>query len=212
MYASIERARAAGAVGTDAQVTAALSTARALIDAFTGQWWEPTAATVVARVGHDGLALLPFVVQSVDSVTSSGGMLYPTTGYRVRSSTVVGDFDAVQLGATSWADPLVVGAEPWNGGWANLLGRAQDDTVRVVGTFGHTTVPAVVEDAAAALAAWRTTGGTMLPASGPATDDEGNAVSITVDASTPPARSRTTGVESVDAALQPLVRQLVRFG
>lgn len=214
MYATIAQVRATpGAVPswTDEQITAALGDARRLIDAYTGEWWEPTDATIVGRIGADGLVLLPFRAGAVTAVQIDGtGTDLPATAYRVTSSSTVGALDAVQLGAQSYADPLVVGAEPWRGGFANLFRGAQ--RVRVTGTFGHTDAPPEIADAAVALAVWRLTGGSLVRAAAPDTDDEGNTVTITVDAAAATRTSPTTGLGNVDAALVSLVRRHALIG
>lgn len=205
-YCTIAQARAAGATGTDEEVTAAIATARRLIDRYTGSVWEPTEATVVARVAADGTALLPWPVRTITSVTPVGSpTAIAAAGYTVLSSLVPGQVDAVVLGSLSVADPLVVGAEPWRGGWANLLGSTmRTGQVTVAGMFGPDSVPPEVQDAAAQLAAWRRSGGTFTARTEPDTDDEGNAVSITVDTTRPVPLSRTTGVGEVDALLDTL--------
>lgn len=216
MYASIDQARAAGATGDDAAVVTALGTARRLVDAYTSAWWEPTAASIVASVGADGLVLLPRVVRTVDRVSPVGGVeaAYPVSGYRVYSSDTLGQVDGVQLAAGAWADATVVGAEPWHGGYANLFGGVQ--RVTVTGTFGAAAPPPEVVDAAAALAAWRTTGGSLIAATAGGagvvdTDDEGNAVTITLDSTVPAPRARTTGLEAADIVLQSLIRDALRI-
>ena len=224
MYSTIAQARLAGAVGTDAQVTEALVDARLRIDAYTGAWWEPTPATIVSRV-HRSIAVLPYRVIAVTGVESvaAPGVALPASGYLVTSSSTPGQIDSVRFGAAggSYGDPLVVGAEPWAGGWANLFTELSLRQAAVTGTFGTTVTPAAITAAACALAAQITsdpmsqligivTGGAMPPD----TDDEGNAVSITlatVDADAVP-RVRSTGLESVDAALVPFVSQLIRIG
>lgn len=216
MYATIAAVRAVPSVDpavTDAQITAALGVARTLIDAYTGQWWEPTAATVVARAGADGLVLLPYRVVTVTAVRPVGSSTpVPAGAYTFTSADKPHQFDSVRLGPQRWADPLIVGAEPWSGGWSNLLGDVSGAQVEIDGTFGRTAgAEPVIADAAVALAVWRLTGGTLVPASGalggdatpPSTDDEGNAVSITVDTRAALVRSLSTGLATVDAALAP---------
>lgn len=210
-YASIDQARVAGATGTDRDVQAALDAARTLVERFTGDLFAPTQLTVVARVSGDGTALLPYRVQSVDRVRMVGVNydLQPDA-YLVLSSALPGQIDAVLLGGgASSGNMLVLGAEPWNGGWQNLT-RTTTGQCEVTGTFGHSVVPPAVADAAAALAAARTQGQLLVPVVGAvSTDDEGNAVSITVDATQPVRRTPTTGVDSVDALLMPYVRESV---
>lgn len=200
MYATLEQARAAGAAGDDATVTDALSTARDLIDRFTREWWEPTPATVSTVVRRDGFAPLPYVVQAVTSVvaTSTGNVLAPEA-YRVLSSTVEGEPDGIQL-AVYGSDPIVLGAEPWAGGYAGLLDRV-GRAVRVTGTFGAAVTPPVVAESAARLAAWVTATGGFGPTRAPDVDLEGNALTVSVDADAPRPVGRTTGLPDVDLAL-----------
>lgn len=212
-YANLAAARSAGAVGTDAEVTAALVAADALVLRYTGQVFTPTPMVVVARVTA-GVVHLHVRVQSVESVTPVGSTLpLPTTAYRVLSSEVPGQIDALLLGQAGF-DITVLGAEPWAGGYANLYAAAEQ--VTVAGVFGWSTTPPEVVDAAAALAAWRTRGGTLLPvttgdATPPDTDDEGNAVSITLDTTQPVITARTTGLAAADALLSGLVASPLRI-
>lgn len=212
MYCTVAEARAAGATGTDGEVEAAIGTARVLIDRYTGSVWEPTPALVVAIVAPDGSALLPWPVRAIESVTVVGSpVALPDGAWRALSSLTRGQVDAVLVGAGRAADILVVGAEPWRGGYAALLSGALGGTgqVEVLGTFGPDHPPVEVRDAAAALAAWRQKGGTLLPVTGPDTDDEGNVVSVTVNMAAAPVRSRTTGLPGADALLAPLIRSAV---
>lgn len=207
LYCTVELARSRGAKGDDAAVEAAIVAAGDLIDRYTGRVWSRVDAVVIARVAPDGTAFLPWVVESVSEVRVLGA---PTalalTAFSVTSSSVYGGVDAVHLGGGSWADPLIAGAEPWNGGWAGLLRGVE--RVQVTGTFGPAETPVVVRDAAAALAVWLTDGGSLVPPSPSTpggnpvdTDDEGNVLSITVDATRGVTRSPTTGLAAVDAAL-----------
>lgn len=209
MYCTIEQARAAGATGSDEFVASCIVDARELIDQYTGDMFEPTVATIVARVAPDGTAQLPVQVRSVSAVRVVGATVaLPESGYLVLSSSVRGQIDAVVLGGGGRSDILVVGAEPWNGGYSGLV-DGRTGQVAVTGLYGHETPPVRVRDCAAVLAASRSTGATSMSVPGPAvgvpdTDDEGNAVSITVDAEAP--RARTTGNAAVDVALGPFVR------
>ena len=204
MYATLEEARLAGAAGDDARVTAALGRARELIDRYTRAWWEPTVAVVASRVDRGGFAPVPYVVQSIDSVTPvASGVPLPAGSWRVLSSTVEGERDGILL-PVGGSDPLVLGAEPWAGGYGGLLDRV-GRRVRIGGTFGAAAVPEEVASSAARLAAWLTlTGGAVGPAV-PDVDTEGNALTITVDADRPVAVGRTTGRDAEDAALAHLL-------
>lgn len=212
MYCTITQARQAGAVGNDDAVAEAIADARELIDRYTGDLFAPTRVSIAARVAPDGLAQLPLTVRTVESVRTVGAVDdLPATGYLVTSSMVRGQVDAIVLGGATRADVLVLGAEPWAGGYANLLGHSPSRIV-VTGLFGRDAPPVTVRDCAAVLAAARTlgrlsVGGTPAAAGVPDTDDEGNAVSITVSADTP--RASSTGMPEVDTALGPFVRQIV---
>ena len=95
VYATLEQARAAGAVGDDAAVLGALATARTLIDRYTASVWEPTPATIVARVGGDATALLPWPVRTITSVTPVGSAApLAASGYLVLSSSITVDATA----------------------------------------------------------------------------------------------------------------------
>ncbi len=207
-YCTLPEARAAGATGTDAEVTAAIVAATARVDRYTGEIWETRpGVTVRARFGGDGVALLPRRVQTVDMVTFAGATSPLTaSAYRVRSSAVMGDVDAVEWvsGLGDWND-LVVGAERWNGGWANLGGGSRNQ-VLVTGTFGHKATPQPVTQATALLAAAIRTGG--LPPAG--TDLEGNPNGL-ADPNLTPAGSGT-GLTAADELLRPLRRAPLRVG
>lgn len=212
-YATLAAARTAGAVGTDAEVTAALAVADALVLRYTGGVFAPTPMVVVARV-TDGVVHLRVRVQTVTSVTPVGSALpMPASAYRVLSSETPGQIDAILLGGWGTYDVTVLGAEPWNGGFRNLY--AGFEQVQVAGVFGWATTPPEVVDAAAALAAWRTQGGSLLPAATgdatpPAADDEGNALSITLDTTQPVLTARTTGLAAADALLAGYVTTALR--
>lgn len=221
MYCTIDDVRELGvpAGTTDADVLARIATARGLIDRYTGALWEPTEVTVVGRAGRDGTVLLPYQVRSVTAVTPVGSSsAIAPSGYLVLSSSLPGQIDAVVIGVRG-SDMLVAGAEPYRGGWGSLLGGlATGGQVAVEGVFGTEETPLVVQQACATLAAWLLNDGSLVPpgpgvpgaGSGIATDDEGNVVSITVNApGGSVAPSRTTGLESVDAALVGLRREHV---
>lgn len=213
-YCTLAQARTAGATGTDAEVLEAIAAGRRRIDRFTGDTFAPTRMTVVAAARHDGTVLLPRIVQAIESVRPVGGSSLAVTAYRALSSRIPGQVDAVILGGAGYANPLIVGAEPWNGGWAGFVGNLATGQVEVGGVFGWDEPPPEVVTANAALAASIRAG--ELPAAGtvgPDTDDEGNVVKVTVGGSTvtTPAQ-RTTGNADADAQLAGLVRQWVRFG
>lgn len=210
-YCSVTQARDAGCTGTDAEVAAWISAATERITAYTQQLFEPTALVVVADVAPDGLCLLPRRVRTVTSVTpvvaDDDAPSLPSSAWRVTSSDVLGSVDAVHL---RWGgyDDLVVGAESYNGGWRGLFEQWGMEQARVEGEFGYATVPLLVEQACALLAAH------VQAASAPSdadaaqdpaldVDDEGNNVRITDDdeGTTPVSPSSSTGSTQVDALL-----------
>lgn len=211
MYCTVADAKAEGAVGTDQQIIDAILAAQQRVDRYTSELWETrTDVTVRARFRHDGLALLPRRVQTVDTVTFAGSTTPITAGaYRVRSSATIGDVDAIEyltdLGFGPWND-LIVGAERWNGGWANLNG-SRDGQLLVTGTFGHSSTPGAVARATALLAASITTGSGDAPTG---TDAEGNPLGL-ADPDLEPAGAGT-GLNEADNLLRPYRRAPVRVG
>lgn len=215
-YVSLQEARAAGATGSDAQVAAAIAAAEVRVDRFTGQRWQPTAMTVAGRITGKGVVLLPRQIDATAPVAvryQGSTADLPTSGYQVTSSRMVGGIDALYLGAGG-GSILIAGAEPYNGGWANLLPRT--GTVLVTGTFGTATTPYEVKRATGLLAASLTGTGPTDTVDGPTVNDEGETLAIEpaeVRASGAVAAGpiRTTGLESADALLLPLVRRRVRL-
>lgn len=65
---------------------------------------------------------------------------------------MLGQVDAVHMAWGGYND-LVVGAESYNGGWQGLWQRWGAEQVTVVGEFGYATVPLLVKQACALLAA-----------------------------------------------------------
>jgi hypothetical protein len=208
-YATLAQARAAGATGTDAEVLAALDEARRRIDRYCGDVFAPTRMELVTNVRADGTALLRRRVRSVDSVRIVGGGSIATGAYVVTSSRTPGQVDAVLFGRNGalGGDPLIAGAEPWNGGWANLIGNTLSGQIEVVGSFGWDAPPPEVVNAAAQLAATITTGASGY--AGPDTDDDGNVVRVTVSDET--VRGVTTGSRGVDSQLAHLRDDVVRL-
>ncbi|MFE7370141.1 hypothetical protein [Streptomyces anulatus] len=205
------QARNAGCTGEDAEVAAWISAATERITAYTQQLFEPTPLVVVADVAPDGTALLPRRVRTVTSVTpvvsGDDAPSLPSSAYRVTSSEVLGGVDAVHLRWGGW-DDLVVGAESYNGGWRGLFDRWGAEQARIEGEFGYATVPVLVTQACALLAAHMQAAAAPSDADSTAApgldvDDEGNNVRIenTDETTTPVAPSASTGSTQVDALL-----------
>lgn len=210
-YCTVAQARDKGATGTDAEVAAWIAAATERITAYTLQLFEPTVAVVVADVAPEGLVLLPRRVRSVTAVTpvwdTGDPPALPSSAYRVTSADVLGQVDAVQI-AYGGYDDLVVGAESWAGGWAGLFEAHWAQQVTVEGTFGYATVPPLVAQACALLAAHIQAQVTPSDADaeqdpGLDVDDEGNNVRIEDDdvTETDVSPSASTGSTQVDALL-----------
>jgi len=212
-YCSIEAARNAGVTGDDAVVAAWIQAAQEAIERYTQQVFEPTDLVVVADVGAGGLVILPRRVRTVTAVQpvleADDGASIPSSAYRVTSSKVLGQIDAVHLAWGGWND-LVVGAESYNGGWLGLWERWGAEQVKVSGSFGYDEVPLLVSQACALLAA--DLQAKAAPSDADAAqdeslqvDDEGNNVAIedTDDdpSSEPVGPSSSTGSTQVDALL-----------
>jgi hypothetical protein len=214
VYCSIEAAKNAGVTGDDAVVTAWITAAQEAIERYTQQCFEPTDLVVVADVGADGLVILPRRVRSVTSVMpvleADDGPSLPSSAWRVTSSDVLGQIDAVRLFDAGY-DDLIAGAESYNGGWAGLFARWGAEQVKVVGSFGYDAVPFLVSQACALLAAHLQAKATPSDADaaqdpGLQVDDEGNNVAIEdrdddAPSETPVAPSSSTGSTQVDGLL-----------
>lgn len=227
MYCTIEDAKSAGAVGTDPEITEAITDASERVDRYTGDLFVPTARTFDFTVGGDGVVRVRRRIQSVTSVTWAGAGSPMVTSAYVVSSSKTGGHDTISLyGDLSWADVTVLGAEPWAGGWANLSSRGRDPHVIVVGVFGWDSPPRdVVRATALIAAAMRREDDTPATptdgATGTVADTEGNVVPVappfTDDASRSAVqqlarvRNRTTGVLEADVLLAPYVREPVRM-
>ncbi|MER6103618.1 hypothetical protein ABT115_15170 [Streptomyces sp. NPDC001832] len=209
-YCSVEQAKNAGCTGTDAEVAAWIAAATERITAYTQQLFEPTPLVVVADVAPDGTCLLPRRVRSVSSVTpvvaTDDAPSLPSSAWRVTSSDVLGQVDAVLL---RWGgyDDLIVGAESWNGGWRGLWDQWGMEQARITGEFGYAEVPLLVGQACALLAAHiqaqaAPSDADATQAPGLDVDDEGNNVRIENDTETTPVPpSASTGSTQVDALL-----------
>jgi hypothetical protein len=210
-YCSITEARAAGATGSDPDVTQAIADAQERIDRYTGDTFESGNATVVATIGSDGVAVLPHKVQSVTSVTFVGATTaLDTAAYRVRKSSTPGDIDAIEMAGYGYGqyayNDLIAGAERWNGGYANLAQPGR--RITVVGSFGWAAVPAPVKRAAALLAAQITSAATGDEYAGvKSLSVEGYSVTFAADGTI-----SSTGLPEVDQLLTPYRRTKVRVG
>lgn len=219
LYCTVPEARAAGAVGTDAQIVESIRIATHRIEKFTGDYFTPRVLTVVARVGGDGRAMLPHRLTSAASVTEvmddHSQTVLATATWRASSSVIPGAVDSVNIGR-DWVGTniLVVGLEPW------AVPRTSVERVRVTGTFGYSAIPPIVVWACARLAAAlsrdvvQDTDADPLtppPATGWVADPEGNVLPV-VPPFTEPATvddleaQRTTGDRKVDGALVPYRR------
>ncbi|MGW2210121.1 hypothetical protein [Streptomyces sp. NPDC001781] len=217
-YCSIEAARNAGATGTDAEVAAWITAAQEGIERYTQQLFEPTDRVVVADVGADGLVILPRRVRSVTSVApvlDDDGASLPSSSWRLTSSDVLGQVDALHL-AWGGYDDLVAGAESYAGGWLGLWEQWGAEQVRVTGEFGYAAPPLLVGEACALLAAHlqakaQPSDADAAQDSSLQVDDEGNNVAIedTDDdpSETPVAPSASTGSTQVDALLAPYMNR-----
>ncbi|WTC56848.1 hypothetical protein OH715_16880 [Streptomyces cellulosae] len=213
VYCTLEAAKDAGVTGDDVVVAAWIAAARERIDAYTQQCFEPTDLVVVADVGADGLVILPRRVRQITGVMPvlepDDGSSLPPAAYRVTSSRVLGQVDAVHL-AWGGYDDLVAGAESYNGGWLGLWERWGAEQVKVIGSFGYDEVPQLVGQACALLAAHLQA--QAAPSDADAAqdptlqvDDEGNNVAIedTDDGASEGvvSASASTGSTQVDALL-----------
>lgn len=137
------------------------------VDAFTGTWFDSRTGTFRVEYDGDGIVFLPAPaitvtsVAVVDPATTIAAGTYRTVGERL----YLPDF-------ARGSDVLIAGAEPWRGGWANLLGPAPV-LLDVTGTLGLAAVPSSVREASALLAAM------LAPAPyTPTTDAEGVPVGV----------------------------------
>lgn len=226
-YCTLDEARSEGARGSDAEVTAAIVEASERVERYTGELFELTPLTIEVVVDSDGIGRVRKRIESISTVTWYGApQPVAATAYRVSSSKTPGGRDQLAMyGDLAWADVTVLGAEPWNGGWANLAGR--EPRLSIVGVFGWNDAPPAVRRATAKIAAQirlddrLTDGGTVDHA-----DDEGNVLPVVppfasndttehaVDSAVQQlglARSRTTGVVEADVLLASYVREPVRF-
>lgn len=133
-YCTVAEAQAAGAVGTNDEITAAIEAATELITAYTGELFETTETTVT--ISALGGGLLPYRVQSITAARAVGSDTdLDSTSYRVTSSSVVGDLDTIE----------VIGGGYFSAG--------HPYRISVTGTFGYETTPKAVTRACALIAA-----------------------------------------------------------
>lgn len=229
-YCSTDDARSAGATGTEAEIVQAILDASDRVDRYTGELFTPTARTFDLTVGGDGVVRVRRRIQSITSVTWAGAPDPMIPSAYVVSSSKAGGRDTISLyGDLSWADVTVLGAEPWNGGWANLSSRGRDPRVIVVGVFGWDAPPYDVRQATALIASGIRSDDVLTDAatdSGTVADTEGNVVPVAppfTDAGTTQqavqnaveqlarVRSRTTGALAADTLLATYVREPVRM-
>ncbi len=180
------------------------------INRFCGDLFEPTSTSVVAVVGENGVAPLPLKVQSITSVTFVGSTApVGASAYIVRSSSVRGEIDAIEF-YSQGSNMLIVGAEPWNGGYLNLI-RSRS-RITAAGSLGWSACPRTVSRGAAKLAAW------MLAHEGVADTPDPRLQSFRTmtysETYFSPSENRipSTGNEEVDALLWNYRRRATRFG
>lgn len=208
-YCTTNEATAAGASGSG--IAQAIADAQERIDRYTGDTFETAAATVVATIGANGIAVLPRRVQTVTSVTFVGASsALDAAAYRLRSSETLGDIDAIEMAGYGYGqyayNDLIAGAERWSGGYANFAQPGR--RITVVGTFGWDAVPANVKRAAALIAAQiNANPGGDETAGVKSLSVEGYSVSFTADG-----LASSTGVPEADQLLAMYRRTKVRAG
>lgn len=159
-YADLAAARGRGAdPSNDGSVLAALAEADRRVNDYTGDVFAPTGVQSVW--GTSGLRE-PFIplgprLRTVTSVATERGTVLPVSSYRPILGGAIGARNGLLLLDLSGSDILVVGAEPWNGGYTGLLGLGSRDgreaRLEVVGTYGWDSPPSAVVEAAAVIAA-----------------------------------------------------------
>lgn len=225
-YCTLDQARDAGATGSETELHAAISAASDRVTRFTHELFAETQLTIVRPIAADGCIYTHTRIVDVAAVRYVGWATpIDVTSYRVLSSSVDGQVDAIILAGTlAWSDITVLGAEPWNGGWANLMyGNSQaQPQVEIDGTFGWTVAPVDVAEATARIAAVLRRSDKTPEASSEdssAVDDEGNVIPVVPPFSTAASdvaqlvrtRVRTTGSRVADDLLMSYVREPVRI-
>ena len=149
-YCSTQDAVDAGATGT--AIPGFILEAEESVNRYCGDYFEPTAlSNVQAVIGNRGVCILPYRVQTISSVIPIGGTTpFATTTYIVHSSGTPGDWDGLEFAIQGY-DALIVGAEPWHGGFGALF--RPGIRVTVAGTFGWSAVPGKVRRATALITA-----------------------------------------------------------
>lgn len=204
-YCTITEARTQGAIGTDAEVTAAVVEASERVDRYTRTVFDTRTLTVETDVGADGYARLPLPALTVTAVAYVGlgvQTALDATAYMLSQSTRVGDTDSLQLVGGGWGYGLdtVVGMESYNRGSRPSSYRRR---ITVTGSFGRATVPLSVTRATAKLAAALTGGG----AAG-VVNTEGD---VDLPPRVPSIGNDGTGLADADSLLRPYRRQLLRI-
>lgn len=225
MYCTLDQARDAGASGSDDEVTAAIERATDRVIRYTHELFTPETLTIVRPVSRDGAVYTHLRIGTVTAVRYVGWSTPISPGsWRYTTSETPGQTDAVLLvGALAWSDITVLGAEPWNGGWANLYLPTADVQAQVEldGTFGWDAPPGDVAEATAIIATHLRRGDKTPEGSGSATtsvDGEGNVIpvlpplaSASADVATyQRTRTRTTGSLHADELLATYLREPVR--
>jgi hypothetical protein len=209
-YCTTAQARAQGAQGSTRDVDLAIVAATSRIDSYTGDRFTPRLMTVVARVGGDGRAMLPYRLTTTASVTAvvdqDTGTDLTAGVFRAYSSAVPGEVDAIGLGRRHVGNNILVnGLEPWSD-----LGSFGVQRVAVTATFGWSTTPDLVAQACAVLAAHlaKDTAQAAVTSTADAADPEGNVIPVvppfTSEQDQPATEAeagRTTGLRQVDAML-----------
>lgn len=229
LYCTIGEARAAGAIGDDDMVMAAILRAQDRVNRFCQDRFTPRVMTVVARVNGDGRAFLPYRLTSTAGVTSvtdadAVDVTYAVGTWRAYSSSEPGEVDAIGLGRDHVGTNILIhGLEPW-APRSQYRGR-----IRVTALFGWQTPPAGVEYATAHLAALIARAvrpdddnnpTTPPPETAYVADPEGNVLPVVPpftddgdqELGEDPSAMRTTGSRKADALLIPFRNTTVLAG
>lgn len=151
-YATIAQARAEGATGTDAEVTAAIRLASARVDQHTRDVHDRRTLTHLRGVDGNGVVRLPYPAVAVTDVRVPGqpAGTPSITGYRLAG-------DTLYLGASVGGWDVLRNHDPLHyaiGG----VGQASVTKVQVTADYGPAVTPADVAEATARIAAGLTPG------------------------------------------------------